>query len=105
MTTPKFAVGDRVSWAGAGCDGTIVELDDTNPPHPTIIRVAWDHGGWSWFGPDSLYPADRQDVIKADTFTNLAEIDAYADRAGCDRAEAVRRLVNTALTHQELLAR
>lgn len=98
--TQKFAVGDRVSWAGAGCDGTVIELDKTSPRHPTLVRVAWDHGGDSWFGSDSLYPADRQAVIEADTFTRLAEIDAYADRAGCDRAEAVRRLVNMALSHE-----
>lgn len=108
MSTPKFAVGDRVSWAGAGCAGTILELQKNG----TIALVRWDHGGDCWFPTqgtnatqDVLYPVGRQAVIEADTFTRLAEIDAYADRAGCDRAEAIRRLVNTALSHQELLAR
>ena len=32
------------------------------------------------------------------TFTRLDEIDAYAKRAGCDRAEAMRQLVNMSLS-------
>ena len=32
------------------------------------------------------------------TFTRLAEVDAYAKRADCDRAEAMRQLVNMALS-------
>lgn len=99
----QFAVGDRVSWAGAGCDGTILEFQKSG----TMALVRWDHGGDSWFPTrgtnatqDVLYPVRRQAVIEADTFTRLAEIDAYADRAGIDRAEAIRQLVNAALSHQ-----
>lgn len=94
-----FAVGDRVSWAGAGCDGTIIRVDSKNQWAPQAL-VRWDHGGDSFFPITSLYPAGRQAVIEADTFTRLAEIDAYADRAGVDRAEAIRQLVNAALSHQ-----
>ena len=99
ITTQKFAVGDRVSWPGAGGDGTVIGMDVKNPWTPPQALVRWDAGGDSFFPVDALHPADRQAVIEADTFTRLAEIDAYADRAGCDRAEAVRRLVNTALSH------
>jgi hypothetical protein len=38
------------------------------------------------------------DAIDPATFTRLTEIDAYAKRVGCDRAEAIRQLVNTSLS-------
>jgi len=41
---------------------------------------------------------DCTQVIDPATFTRLAEVDAYAKRAGCDRAEAMRQLVNMALS-------
>ena len=37
-------------------------------------------------------------LIDPATFTRLDEIDAYARRAGCDRADAIRDLVNMALS-------
>lgn len=42
----------------------------------------------------------KLDVTPIDpaTFTRLDEIDAYAKRVGCDRAEAIRQLVNTSLS-------
>ena len=30
ITTQKFAVGDRVSWPGAGGDGTVIGMDVKN---------------------------------------------------------------------------
>ena len=39
-----------------------------------------------------------QQPIDPAMFTRIAEIDAYAKRAGCDRAEAIRQLVNMALS-------
>jgi hypothetical protein len=41
---------------------------------------------------------DCNQVIDPATFTRLAEVDAFAKRAGCDRADAIRLLVNSALS-------
>ena len=38
-------------------------------------------------------------TIDPATFTRLAEVDAYAKRRGIDRAQAIRQLVNAALSN------
>ena len=47
----------------------------------------------------STHPLDRQGHVDVRKWTRLREVDAYAKREGVDRATAINRLVNAALSH------
>lgn len=50
----KFDKGDHVQGKGTGRKGRVVDPCRTDIPFGGLVEVAWDHGGRSAIGPESL---------------------------------------------------
>lgn len=104
MTT--FSTPNVTNHTRAGANGKRIQCPHCG--HATTVC----HFSWSAMKCDEcgefpeklewLIPTESSEgmttSIDPATFTRLAEIDAYAKRAECDRAQAMRELVNMALS-------
>jgi ribosomal protein S27E len=105
MTT--FTTPNVTNHTRAGSNGKRIQC-----PHcgreTTVCHFSWSAMKCQGCGefPEKLEWLVRPDqgpmtldaTIDPATFTRLKEIDAYAQRAECDRAQAMRELVNMALS-------